>query len=326
MGNENIHNNSQIAHSQLQAPKPLLSNFRIAVNGHPDLYTLLDEAILLQNKLPVELIKCPLSAQATKELHRASKYGSTLLHGWGPSGYSILSQDIPEPEQLRFLASSSHSPSLSVHLQLLPERQGELSDHEIRQRLRHNAPLLRQISGLPLLLENMPYLPEKAQPRYISDPEFIKEALELAEADLLLDLAHARIAAFRRHENIFGYLRRFPLNKVRELHISGPRLNKHGLQDSHLTLGEADWEILQWILPQLPKLSIVTHEYMGMRQASQHHAADCTPEALLNDILQLEQLRQAHTNNTDSQLVESAQTAKMSKGVAEVVGGTPTGR
>jgi uncharacterized protein len=232
-------------------------SIQLAANGLPDLYALLEAG----ETLPLDAIKCPLSPHSRAEVERALQSTSTvLLHGWGPPGYSVTRPEIPEPELLRELCALSGTPYLSVHLDPDAALDGSPEGAKVLDRIAEQAEKLREVSGVPLLIENMPWRPGTEEigalrPRLATDPAFIAAALEASGAGLLLDLAHASVACFHRGDDVYRYLETLPLHLVQELHVSGPRLEADGLRDRHLTLRPDDWELLAWTLERAPKLA-----------------------------------------------------------------------
>ena len=87
----------------------------LAANGSAALKTLLQETAL-----PLNYIKCPLSAHSEEEVGFFRTYCPVLLHGWGPN-FWIGQRQIPEPDLLRNLALVSATPYLSTHLEGRPE-------------------------------------------------------------------------------------------------------------------------------------------------------------------------------------------------------------
>jgi uncharacterized protein (UPF0276 family) len=245
-------------------------------------------------QLPIDLIKCPLSPDSRPEVQRARRHRPVLLHGWGPPEYAITQPEVPQPELLAELLRLSGSPALSVHLDLRGPA-GEAG--EALARVARGAKELRtHLSSLPLRIENVPYYPERPRPRYLSDPDFIEAALDAAGADLLLDLAHARVSADGRSEDLAAYLSSLPLGRVRELHLSGARLEQGRWLDRHMLLQPADLELARWLLQRCPGLEVITLEYMGR---SSYRRADGSlsdpepngPEVVWEQILLLDALR-----------------------------------
>src|SRR5699024_9908725 len=100
--------------------------------------------------------------------------------------------------------------------------------------------------------------------RCATDPEVIHQVCEEAGVGLLLDLAHARIAACYRQENPNEYLNKLPLQHVKEFHVNAPGLDEEAgyFRDLHFEMQEEDYELLGNVLDQC-KPDIVTLEYGG---------------------------------------------------------------
>jgi uncharacterized protein (UPF0276 family) len=159
-----------------------------------------------------------------------------------------------------------------------------LSWAQARDNIVRNARMLAERLPVPLILENVPLFPNWAH-LHIAEPEFIREVIERVDCGLLLDLAHARVTATLLGCDPTAYLQRLPLDRVVELHLSGPRPikelsarrqtwfweNAHSvadrlpvdgetLVDVHETLREEDYALLAWTLDHArPKA--VTIEY-----------------------------------------------------------------
>jgi uncharacterized protein (UPF0276 family) len=112
---------------------------------------------------------------------------------------------------------------------------------------------------VPLILENLDYCSGGAYEQ-ICEPEFIAEVLEQTGAGLLLDLAHAQVSAARLGQPIADYLARLPLDRVLQIHVSGPRERDGALADEHDTLREADYALLAAVLERA-RPRAVTLEY-----------------------------------------------------------------
>lgn len=118
---------------------------------------------------------------------------------------------------------------------------------------------LAETIDVPLLLENLDYNPGGAY-EYICEPTFIAEVLERTNTGMLLDIAHARVSASRFGTNIKDYLAPLPMERVKQLHISGPRLVGETLRDAHEPLQAEDYEVLEVVLSQT-NIRAVTLEY-----------------------------------------------------------------
>ncbi len=131
---------------------------------------------------------------------------------------------------------------------------------------------IRQVTKLaskidvPIILENMPTPPDKNKRfAFNSEPALINDIIEQTNCAMLLDLAHARIAAAMRGIDVYDYLIALPLHRVIQIHISGSRKINGYLQDTHEPLEEIDYAILEWILERtVPQM--ITLEYFKARE------------------------------------------------------------
>ena len=118
---------------------------------------------------------------------------------------------------------------------------------------------VRATAGLPLILENLASLPA-ARYHYASDPALLGRVLDEADCGLLLDVAHARLAALYRGQAPEDYLAALPLGRVRQVHVSGIRRGRRGWYDAHESLQEEDYRLLAWVLARC-RPEMVTLEY-----------------------------------------------------------------
>ncbi len=104
-------------------------------------------------------------------------------------------------------------------------------------------------SPVPVLVENMARSRPDGHP-YLVEPAFICQVVQESDCFFLLDLAHAQVSAAMRGEAVQDYVRQLPLDRLVEIHVSGPRPHpKNGrLVDAHQTLQETDYELLAWTL------------------------------------------------------------------------------
>jgi uncharacterized protein len=216
---------------------------------------------------PVDYLKIPLERDARAQLAQARGLKPVLLHGWGPP-YRVGMPEIPAPDELRELITTSGTPYLSVHLDVQPEDfEGEITAARALERVRDSVQALRQITNLEIYLENMPTYAWSERPRFVTDPEFITAALDYSGAGFLLDIAHARVAAHHRNEDISAYLNSLPLERVLEIHVSGPRLEAGGLRDRHLPMSTTDYAFLEHVLERAKHVQTITLEYGGIPDA-----------------------------------------------------------
>ena len=89
----------------------------------------------------------------------------------------------------------------------------------------------------------------------------------------MLDLAHARVSAARLGFDINDYLSRLPLDRVQQLHVSGPRWQGETLVDTHDPLLDEDYALLGAILRVITP-HVLTLEY-DKEEAALKAQLDC---------------------------------------------------
>jgi uncharacterized protein (UPF0276 family) len=195
-----------------------------------------------------------------------------LLHNsvfnWSLAHPTALVEQRIVPRTLEAL-ERTRAPWLSVHLGFsaaevffdvhMTARSPVLPRAELLANICRNVGVLAANIPVPLILENLDYCPGGAY-EHICAPEFITAVLEATDVGLLLDLAHARVSAARLGLPIEHYLEQMPLDRVRQLHISGPRVRDGVLFDAHEPLLDADYALFEWVLQRTKPLAL-TLEY-----------------------------------------------------------------
>ena len=178
---------------------------------------------------------------------------------------------------LREYIESTQTPWLSFHCALLPPGYVPIAmklgwylpppaPARAVKRLVAGVEKLRDLN-LPILLENMPSFPTRKY-AFETSVETISEILGLTGADLLLDIAHARVVASVFGLEVQDYLAGLPLEKVRQIHVSGPRAKSGVLYDAHEEMAEEDYRLLAWVLAR-SEPEVVTLEYFRDKQKLQ---------------------------------------------------------
>jgi uncharacterized protein (UPF0276 family) len=114
---------------------------------------------------------------------------------------------------------------------------------------------------VPLLLENLNYCPGGAY-EYVCAPDFIAQILEDTDALLLLDIAHAQVSAEQLGLSFEQYLGCLPLERVRQVHVSGTRPRNGMIFDAHEELLEDQYALLVTVLRRTSP-AVLTLEYQG---------------------------------------------------------------
>jgi sugar phosphate isomerase/epimerase len=201
--------------------------------------------------------------------------GALTILNLGSAGFSALLDESGVVETARWLRPRW----ISLHLGFSADRiialgQGRPAQAQgpilpravVRQRMVENlAQVQSRLPAVPLLLENLDYMPPAVSGAYehVCEPEFIAEVLAATGAGMLLDLAHAQVSAGNLGRPLDAYLEALPLAAVRQVHLSRPERQAEGWNDSHLAIMEADVARLEELLPRLPRCEVVTLETFG---------------------------------------------------------------
>lgn len=137
----------------------------------------------------------------------------------------------------------------------------------VKERMGSVLRLWKENLDIDILIENVPYTSyyETNSPKIIKHsvtPKLINELCTEYEVGLLLDIAHAKVAASGLDMAIEDYLTALPLERVKEIHVVGTRETESGLRDNHLEMDENDYKILELVL-KITNPEIVTLEYGG---------------------------------------------------------------
>jgi hypothetical protein len=152
----------------------------------------------------------------------------------------------------------------------LPHSQRRTLRRFLRQAARTQAVL-----DVPVLLENLAFDPPLFHRRgldFDADPARLSHILEQTGCPMLLDLSHAQIAAARRGMAAQDYLLALPLERVMQVHVSGPRMRDGCLMDAHEPLREEDYGLLRWTLDRCQP-QMVTLEYIREQDALREQLA-----------------------------------------------------
>lgn len=100
---------------------------------------------------------------------------------------------------------------------------------------------------VPILLENLDAQGGGAY-EHVCEARFVREVLEASETGLLLDLAHAAVTASRQDLSLDDYLAELPMDRVRQVHVSGVRWDGGVVWDAHETLRDEDLAVVRRVL------------------------------------------------------------------------------
>lgn len=237
----------------------------LACNYSPQLVEL-----VRTGEVDLDWIKLSRREVLQQEMAVARPLRPVLAHVYPRAG--LPSFDDTDWAQLNREIADCGSPHIGLHFSALPEDwQQPVSDDEIITRMQNHVRLWCEQIDVPLLIENPPYFGFQGTVRCATDPEVITDVCHRTGAGLLLDIAHARVSAVYRKENVHHYLERMPLESVREIHVNGPKLDvsKGYFTDAHEEMADEDYRLLAWVLERCNPMAI-TLEYGGTGPKMEH--------------------------------------------------------
>ncbi|WP_164667914.1 DUF692 family multinuclear iron-containing protein [Virgibacillus doumboii] len=85
----------------------------------------------------------------------------------------------------------------------------------------------------------------------IIDPKVIREIVEKTGCGFLLDTAHARMTSMCLGMDVKEYISQFPLDHLKELHITGIQADENGRLRDSMPMTKADWDLASWAIQRI---------------------------------------------------------------------------
>lgn len=222
--------------------------------------------LIKTGQVQVDLLKCP---EWDGLVRPALEIGSAYVHfeiALGSDNVQRLNYDL-----IKHMFDLTDTIYLNTHLSNLPGgRQTEPdSAASLLERWEKDLEFLRcELPDRPVIAENLPWHTTMPELEIACNPDLISKFLLRNDVELLLDLSHAQISADRLGINYQDYVNKLPLDRLRELHITGIRTYAGNLCD-HFELQEHDWQVAEWAANQIRlgswrKPEIIAFEYGGV--------------------------------------------------------------
>lgn len=250
-----------------------------------------DELIELLNEgsVDIDYIKLGIMSMYDNVYEKALSLRPVLLHGLGFNEYASMKNTC----EINWILANQYiskfkSPQTGFHLMA---SSGDWSDHSDEMIIEHIITVTKEWNSkiaVPFLIENMPYSPfvkrQFGALELCADPNIICTICEKANVNLILDIAHAKVTATSLGINVYEYIDKFPLARVKEIHVVGTdKINDTELIDKHVEMEDEDYKILLCVL-QKTKPNIVTLEYGGPRE---HFLGESNKDALRRQLIKL---------------------------------------
>lgn len=235
---------------------------KFAVNYSPAAAELFSKGLIT-----VDLFKCP---DWPDVIGKAQDLGAAYTHFPLKAGHpDRIDVDL---DAVGKMLTRTSTPHVNTHLDPQLDREaGPLTTEEeaFACTLAHVSALVDRFGADRVVVENVPYWKDPSlHARLAANPSFITRVVEETGCGLLLDLSHARIAARGLGLDERAYIRALPVDRLRELHVTGLATVEGWLRD-HMPMSEEDWSAFGWAMEQIrngywstPRL--VAYEYGGI--------------------------------------------------------------
>ncbi len=268
---------------------------RLAVN-----YSDATADLLRRGLVDFDYFKCPAWPDliATAEALRPVNVHFPLLVGYGIDGaLDGETRQPPDWGKIETLLAQTGTPLVNVHLVAPPDAYPDVpldtddtthSDLIIERLIADITVVIRRFGAERVIAENNPpNANECVRPAYL--PEVIRRVVRETGCDLLLDLAHVRLAARTLGMDVRQYAEALPVERIREIHVTGvqrvggrwlERMQQQGVAPAemqrlagrlidHLPMTDEDWSFFGWTMGQIHTGAwrepwIVTFEYGGV--------------------------------------------------------------
>ena len=203
----------------------------------------------------------------------------------------------PDWQILELMAAQTNTPFFNIHLAPIPEDHPEIPLNELgfkyseqftRVMVQDVSAVIERVGSGKVIAENI-YSAWGVHPISAVIPEVVRDVIEETGCGLLLDISHARQAARELQMDPQQYIKKLPLHRLREVHITGiqifndfwiDKLHNAGISYidyeryanqpiDHLPMQWQDWEFFQWALDNISqghwnKPDIIAFEYSGI--------------------------------------------------------------
>ncbi len=249
---------------------------KLAVNYSPAAIDLLRAGLVR-----FDLLKCPAWPQLMETLAAIYPfYVHFPLRAGAGIGEALDSEKHGPADwtQIESVLASTNTPLVNLHLELLPAEHPDIppntTDPAHIERLTRDLisdvrAVVARFGPERVVIENDHSGGRNLPAAY--RPDVICRVVEETNCGLLLDVAHARIAAGHLNVDVRQYIEALPVQRIRELHITGvqyfgtawvERLRQAGEDENtirvcagrwmdHLPMTDEDWELAAWALERV---------------------------------------------------------------------------
>ncbi len=225
--------------------------------------------LISAGRIQIDLYKCP---DWPDLIEKASQQYPVYIHFPLIAGQRNI--EAVGLDKIEHLLETTSTPYVNTHIAPLVKdlEKPDDPDYVARYVLEDVMPLVERFGADRVIVENIPY------PDIINDipqtailPHVIERIVYESGCGLLLDIAHARLTADYLGTSTRDYITQLPVERLRELHVTGVGIDREGRRNDHLPMTGEDWGLLEWALGSIRRgmwgrPSIVACEYGGVSE------------------------------------------------------------
>ncbi|GAA0610248.1 hypothetical protein GCM10009001_29440 [Virgibacillus siamensis] len=108
--------------------------------------------------------------------------------------------------------------------------------------------------------------------RPIIEPDVISKIIRETKCGFLLDTAHSQMTCKYLGTDVYDYIKKLPLDRLKELHITGNQQDRNQRLRDSMPMTEEDWDLAGWVLKNIqtgnwPEPWVASLEYGGIGPA-----------------------------------------------------------
>ena len=247
-------------------------------------YSLPAAKLVKEGKIEIDLFKSPEWEETVQE---ASQLAPVYVHFKLRAGRHNVEE--VGLRCIRHFLESTATVFVNTHFAPLASLTGEPPDEEVAvEAAKEDLQILSRHFGIDrIIVENIPWLPiSQHESTIVASAAVISRVIKESGAGLLLDIAHARLAAESAGVTAQDYILALPVSRLREMHVTGIGPHPLGGRIDHKPMTDEDWRLFEWVLSQIEARvfavpAMVTCEYGGIGAP---FAEDSSEKILLEQI------------------------------------------
>jgi len=224
---------------------------KFAINYSPQA-----EQLLTENKIQVDLFKCPSWDDLVPDVH--SKHGAYVHFGFLAGSGMVRDADL---DWVQKWLDTTDTAYINTHLVIQDNDFNEdetVSVEGVIEKAVADVEYLGERFGNDrIIVEHIPYPDPGWNDGLLKeavDPAVVSEIIKRTGCGLLMDVAHGiRACEGLGITDIKGYLNAMPVHALRELHVVGILADKdeNGVRQDHYELLPDDWAMVEWVVEQI---------------------------------------------------------------------------